>query len=243
MALLLKCGAIFLHIPKTGGSWVTHVLKELDLVQGSIAGKHDSLPRVLYPLDYLSSAQRLIKQFPLKLVNKLAPPTVSQYNQPNFDINIPYIFCFVRHPLSWYESWWKYMSARNWQSWGNEYDYTSSWHPNAILNDFGDGDFNTFVRKVIRKRPGYVTEFYGWYTQPGVRFIGKQETLVDDLIYVLRQINIKFDEERLKSFQPKHVSKSPNKPIVWDEELKIEVERLEYASLIRYGYPTPYSNK
>ena len=24
-------------------------------------------------------------------------------------------FCFLRHPLSWYESWWRYMSGRGWR--------------------------------------------------------------------------------------------------------------------------------
>ena len=40
MAILLKCGAIFLHIPKTGGNWASNVLEENDLVFANIGGRH-----------------------------------------------------------------------------------------------------------------------------------------------------------------------------------------------------------
>lgn len=39
--LLKKCGAIFLHIPKTGGSWVSRVLWECDLVEKRLGYKHE----------------------------------------------------------------------------------------------------------------------------------------------------------------------------------------------------------
>ena len=56
------------------------------------------------------------------------------------------------------------------------------WHPNAMLNGLGSSDFNTFVSNVNRKRPGFVTEMYGWYVRPGVHFVGRQENLAEDLI-------------------------------------------------------------
>ena len=35
---------------------------------------------------------------------------------------------------------------------------------------------------------------------------------------------------------PQNVSKKPSGKIIWDEDLKKEVLKLEYSALIRYGY-------
>lgn len=225
MALLLNCGAVFLHVPKTGGSWVTDVLNECDLIERNIGPKHWDMTRVMNEPRFKRARKFVAHQIWGRLDRVLghsAPPE-------------PFRFCFVRHPLKWYESWWKYMSGRGWNDWGVEGD-KDNWHPNAILNGLGDDDFNAFVRKVVAKRPGYVTELYGWYTQPGISFIGKQERLTDDLIDVLKQLNVNFDEQRIREFRPINESQRPSTPVVWDEALKAEVERLEYAGLVRYGY-------
>ena len=47
MALLLKNGAVFLHIPKTGGNWVREVLGKLDLIESEIGHKHSDVDRVM----------------------------------------------------------------------------------------------------------------------------------------------------------------------------------------------------
>ena len=50
MALLLKKGECFLHIPKTGGSWVSVILKEQGLVHKEIGyHKHIDWTRVAFP--------------------------------------------------------------------------------------------------------------------------------------------------------------------------------------------------
>ena len=145
------------------------------------------------------------------------------------------------NPLSWYESWFKYMTqpSRQWKFWGDEED-PDHWHPNAVLNGLGDPDFNQFVRKVIRKRPGYVTEMYGWYTKSQIDFVGKQENLPDDLITVLKQMNLEFDEAFVRNYPRVGESPSPSAEIVWEGSLKEEVYKLEYAGIVRYGYlPQP----
>lgn len=227
MALLLKCGAVFLHIPKTGGSWVTHVLNKCNLVERAFGHKHADMDRVLYHPNFLGGRKYLSEL----IKRRLHPMFQKQYERTN------YKFCFVRHPMSWYESWWKYMSGPElrWGHWGDEHN-VEKWHPNSILNGLGDDDFNSFVRKVIKKRPGYVTELYGWYTKPGIDFIGKQENLVDDLIFVLNHLNVNFDEDRIRTSARVLASPTPKKPIKWEEDLRKEVERLEYAGIVRYKY-------
>ncbi|GAG19660.1 unnamed protein product, partial [marine sediment metagenome] len=144
-------------------------------------------------------------------------------------------FCFVRNPLTWYESFWRFKVSIGWEPDGDELDKWD-WHPNSMLNGLGDDDFNQFVRNVTKKRPGYVTELYGWYTKTGIHFVGKQEDLVDGLIKVLRVLNLNFDEDFVRNFEPQNTSDYAKYPVAWDKALRKDVERLEYAGIVRYGY-------
>ncbi len=224
MALMLKNGAVFLHIPKTGGNWVTAVLKELDLVEKAIPPKHADI-------DYYYACPFKTRKYFLKHTIK----------ECFFSSEKPFMFCFVRDPLTWYESWFKYQTHKKWVNFGDENSFYK-WHPNAMLNQLGSTDFNQFVQNVIKKRPGYVTELYGWYTKPMVNFIGKHENLVDDLIRVLGMMNINFDESFIREYKKVGVSPKPQKPIVWDDALKKKVVMLEYSGIIRYGYLKRYEN-
>lgn len=223
MALILQGGAIFLHIPKTGGSWVTKVLKESGLVAGKIGHKHADIDHLFSPI---GNDRIRMTTYAVKRALGIYPKQ-------------PYMFCFVRHPLSWYESWFKYMSQpdQNWRHWGDEYDFYQ-WHPNAILNGLGDRDFNRFVRNVMDKRTGYVTELYSRYTPPHINFIGKQENLCDDLIHVLKELNLTFDEDFIRNYQSVNKSKTSSSVIEWDPQLKQRVIELEKNGITRYGYDT-----
>mgnify|MGYP006429201531 CR=1 FL=1 len=230
MAIILKGGSIFLHIPKTGGVWTRDVLQKSDLVEGFIGPTHADVDRVFSPIAYTYSWKQLIKF----LTNKLTR-TVSGSK--------PFMFTFVRHPLTWYESCYRYMSNleelsggrwKNWQYWGDE-KRVDLWHPWSTLNGLGSNDFNEFVRNINQKRPGYVTELFGWYTTPVVDFIGKQENLCEDLIKVLKLLDLKFDEEFIRNY--KVANRSFHKQnISWDPALKKQVEKLEYAGLVKYNY-------
>ena len=112
-----------------------------------------------------------------------------------------------------------------------------AWHPNSMLNGLGAINFNEFVRNVIKVRPGFVTEMYGWYTKSQISFIGKQESLKEDLISVLTKLNLKFDEQSIKNSSKVGVSQNLKNEIVWNKNLKKEVFKLEYAGIMRYGYP------
>ena len=223
MAVILKGGAIFLHVPKTGGNWVTAVLRESDLVAGYIGDKHANADRLLAPPASRGGGMR--GYFGIRRGDRRLKPK-------------PYIFCFVRHPLTWYESWFRYMThpSRQWCEWGNEHDLFD-WHPNAVLNGCGSPDFNTFVRNVVDKRPGYVTELFNSYAQPQVDFVGRQENLRQDLITVLETLDLDFDEDLLMNQEEVGVSAPPSgQPLEWDPLLRQEVLRLEIVAMLRHGY-------
>ena len=89
MALILKNGAVFLHIPKTGGNWVTRILEELDLIDTEVPHKH---------ADVCHFFSQWSKQGRGIFGGRLGRDR-SQAKQDK-----PFMFCFVRNPLSWYES-------------------------------------------------------------------------------------------------------------------------------------------
>ncbi|MFT5028006.1 MAG: hypothetical protein ACI9VS_000426 [Candidatus Binatia bacterium] len=223
MALILKDGTVFLHLPKTGGNWVTKVLRECGLAKGGLGHKHANMDRLLAPMNYRKSSLRA--HFKIHRIKKALTPK-------------PFIFCFVRHPLAWYESWFNYMTQlkRNWRSWGDENDLFD-WHPNADLNGCGASNFNQFMRNVIDKRPGYVTELFASYAKSPCDFVGKQESLREDLVKVLKRLSLKFDEDFIMNFQPFGVSPKLQEEIVWEPGLKEETLALEHIALLRYGYP------
>jgi hypothetical protein len=222
MALLLTNGALFLHVPKTGGRWVASVLKEAGLVRREILPSHADL-RCLY-----SPIHRNRRELLWFLLRR----HFLGWGEKRF------VFCFVRHPLSWYESWFRYMSqpSRRWRNWGDETDVLR-WHPAAPLNGTGSDDFTTFVQNAIRKRPGFVTEMYGQYATSAVSFVGRQESLREDLKTALARSGLSIDEELLRESAPVNQSEK-TAPLEWDPATRRRVEALEQAGMIRYGYAT-----
>jgi hypothetical protein len=222
MALLLKDGSVFLHVPKTGGRWVGKVLVAAGLVKSHLGHMHADADRVLSPF---GGSGRHLLMYLLKRRLGLLPRKQ------------PFMFCFVRNPLDWYESFFNYNCepAVNWRYEGDVHD-PHNWHPNAQLNGLGSADFNCFVRNVITKYPGYVTEMYGRFATPQISFVGKQENLCEDLITVLKKLQMPFDEQFIREFGKIGVSPKRSTGLVWDPDLKAEVIRLEYAGLTRWGY-------
>jgi len=231
MGLVLKSGAVFLHVPKTGGNWVSEVLFKCGLVESELADKHYDFVRALHSL-----TQTITPAWHGVLRGRKAYTI-----RPKRDT---FFFAFVRNPLHWYESWFKYMNqkSRQWRDWGKEGDL-EDWHPNSALNGLGSDNFETFVRNVITKRPGYVSELLFSYTPPEVRFVGKQESIRTDLVAALKQAGESFDEELIMTYKPVGVSKPElSEPIKWSPELLKKVVELEWAALVRYGYAETHSS-
>lgn len=221
MAVILKGGSLFLHLPKTGGSWVTRVLHDSGLVERELRKPHKHLDARRAVRAYRANSRARVGAFASRGLFRPAEP------------GVPFMFCFVRHPVRWYESWYKYASHPEvaWKRFGRK-----GWHPNAMLDGLGDEDFSVFVRRVVERHPGYVSRMYRWYDQPGVAFVGRQERLRDDLVEVLRLLSVEFDEAAIRASKPLHVSPPPPRPIRWPPELLTEVQRLEQPAMARYGY-------
>ena len=237
MALILKDGSIFLHIPKTGGNWVTEVLYEQGLVACELNpnNKHVDFSHLLTATG--GTPQRRFNSWLRSLRGR------AKINMNYLTGNKPYFFCFVRNPVSWYESYFKYMSQPSvaWKHFGDARSL-KDWHPNAILNDTGSDDFNQFVRNVLDRRPGYVTELYSGYTLPGlIDFVGTQENLREDLIHVLKTRKLEFDAQAIRGHCVIGASiPPPSVRVEWDAEVRRRVMELERVAMDRYGYGYGY---
>jgi len=221
MAIILKNGSVFLHIPKTGGRWVGGVLYESGLVDYRLKPRHLDVPHYL-------QANHTQKSLWRKFQDRLPG---SKNKTP------PVIFTFVRNPFKWYESWFKFMSRddQQWRHWGGP-NSKFEWHPVAALNGLGDTCFNQFVENVHQQQPGFVSHMYEQYTKTPISFIGKQEQLAEDLTAALSLSGIKLNPERLKS-KPKFGVSWPQGPALeWDQALKKKIALDEYEGFTRYGY-------
>src|SRR5271157_2122207 len=201
-ARLLPSNALFLHIPKTGGSWVEY-----------------SLPQIGVQIEQPATIEGVTFR------HSLVPMLEDRY---------PFVFTFVRHPLSWYESWWKFQ-AGTWTVFE-----PGVWHPQRSLENCRSNDFSKFIRLCIQNGPGYVSRMYEWYIGPVgfefAQFVGRHENLTDDLIRVLTLLEHSFDPEILRRFDPVNVSLKLCGEPVWDPDLRRQILALE-APAIRRFYP------
>lgn len=235
MALRLLDGSEFLHLPKTGGRTVSKILRDLNLVEAEIGHKHADFDQNLFADNRVTGRVLFAEYFQRKI--RKWHRSKGTLDSGSLRRRSAFRFCFVRHPLTWYESWWKYMNGHGWKLFGRQ-NSRFDWHPLSTLNGLGDADFNTFVRNVVRTRPGFVSELYFSFTKPGISFIGKTENLIDDLISVLHHLDLTFDEHALRSAPKVNVSKTPASAIEWDPDLRQIVTRLELPALLHFGYLT-----
>jgi hypothetical protein len=196
---LLPSRSLFLHIPKTGGTWVEYLLPRL--------GIETSVPETVPGVTYRHSPQPMLSR------------------------EYPFVFTFVRHPLSWYESWWKFQ-AGTWTVFE-----PGVWHPQRCLECCRSDDFSEFIRLCIEHEPGYVTRMYEWYIGPEgyeyVDCIGRHETLQSDLLEVLTQLGYSVDPA-LMQMEPVNVSPSARGKPVWDPELRRRILELEAPAIRRF---------
>jgi len=171
MALQLE-KSVFFHIPKTGGSWVRKALKQAGLSRGELG------------CNWHAGIQNL-------------PNHICEHNKFH-EVNCDglFTFAFVRHPVSFYISYWCFKMKRGWTS--NLDKRTQS------------EDFSIFVDKMIEDNDeGLVSHSYWRYL--GLRIhlldkIGRQEYLCEDLISILQYAGEFFDPDVIRSVAPTNVA-------------------------------------
>jgi hypothetical protein len=215
MAELLRSGAVFIHVPKCGGSWVRAVTRRLGVWRDRVGFKHSTPEHVNHVLRH--HGWQFVKHWPR---HPFVTPGA---------LRRAYKFCFIRNPVGWYESYWKYMAGA-WHPWE-----VGRWHPQRPIDGCGSDDFNVFVRKVLDKRPGYVTEMYEWYAD-GSDFVGRCERMTDDLVQALVAAGERVDPAAVAAVGRVNESEKRLVEPVWDPAVLERVVEVEAEGIRRWGY-------
>lgn len=209
MALLLQHSrTLLLHVPKTGGCWIEVALQAANV----------PFTRVHPP--GTRPHQRHWQWTPWELR----------------EIDCDFRAAFVRHPLTWYESYWKWRNSP-----GKERVY---WPGNPC--DAGGlpargTEFHLWLANLLEREPSYCTRLTEQYVGPEsspYSNAGRYESLADDLLRMLRVCGEPLTESQGRTIRkhPRYnVSRPDSGAPVWTEDLKQMVLRQD-APLIRRYY-------
>jgi hypothetical protein len=194
VALIIRNDLLYLHIPKTGGNWLTSVLERQGLVLSSIGHKHATYDLVCGLLQSHNGKS-----------------LASKYLSAN-----PTVFCVVRHPIKWYESWFRYQYSREWRDWGKQGDFYK-WHVMSDLNSSTSDDFNQFIYNVNSKTPGYVSQLFAKYVNNSSARALKNENLNEEFAEFLEQLGIGGNYDAVR--KSPRIGESPRIDLEWDSAL------------------------
>lgn len=146
-------------------------------------------------------------------------------------------YSVVRHPVTWYESWWAFQAG----SWV-ENSKREGWWAIAPTEACASDDFNTFVRRMLCWQPGFVSRMYEWFLGPpgktNVHIVGRFEELYESTACFSNALGIEKGEDYFAGLGKRNVSlKRAGKP-VWDPELRERVVAAEMPAICRFygGY-------
>lgn len=152
------------------------------------------------------------------------------------------VFCFVRHPLTWYPSMW---SHRMDDGWDEPIDDPKWFSPRWIefwaqfTARCRSETFDGFVRACTSSYPdGLVSTLYERYTS-GCSRVGRYERLAPDLVDILALAGEEFDQERLLATEPRNVrggTGTRRADTTYDSSLAELVLETERKALERFGY-------
>jgi hypothetical protein len=169
--------ALFLHIPRTGGTWFESAMPKIGI-------------ETKYWRSWLSTSRHN---------HQLAANhcLLSHYH-PTELLNVERVFCFVRHPQAYYESVWKWLGVGRLRSWWR-------WHPFAAAKQLYTPDFNEWVLLMIEQQPAWYTRLLLSYIGPNggehCFFVGRQERLVNDTASVLKKLGYKLTRRQRKTLR------------------------------------------
>lgn len=154
--------SVFLHVPKTAGTYVQQCIDEEGLrmskpkgMERQIAMKHATLPQL-----------------------------VSM--EPRFR-KASFYAAWVRHPVDWYVSAWRYCVDIERRRPGRRRRMVTwfDWHPFAPLVQRWSDSFEVWINSVTTHLPSYYSQLLEQYVGPAggefVDYIGRQETVADDV--------------------------------------------------------------
>ncbi len=174
--LLSKHKVLIQHIPRTGGTW-----QEMAL---DIAGIR---------------VNRWLDKQPPWIPKKHA--LLNHYHRRQL-MQAKYVAAFVRHPIAYYESIWKWLSELRPRDF-KTIETRWNWHPKRSVARHYSKDFNAWVFAVLKAEPLWYTRLVEQYVGPEggefCDFIGRTETLTEDFLDLLSIVGYGEEVEKARS--------------------------------------------
>jgi hypothetical protein len=156
---------------------------------------------LILPNSRISLTPKCGTEWIAKVVHRVFPHVASVRRLPHIPIRLApgrslFTIAFVRHPLSWYRSYWAFKERRTPGIWdeNNGFDQATK-----------AGAFPEFIENVIKNAPGawtgHMAKFAILDGEP-VSFVGKFENLEADLINALHLAGEQVDADTIKSVGP-----------------------------------------
>lgn len=209
--------ALFLHIPRTGGSWVERAMRMMQLPCARwTTVKADWLPKKhLYFPQYVKNARKKV----------------------NFQWTI------IRHPVDYWQAIWRWMTDVK-QRHRHKLSHCLTewkWHPQARAIENYDPSFDKWVERMLEDQGAWATRNYFMYIGPPggewCHYVGRFESLEDDFFDVLRLLGyhekIEQHEQEVRCIGKVNQNK---RPVVaeWRKDLLQQVYHEERVAIRRW---------
>jgi len=222
--------ALFLHIPRTGGTWT----KEAMFQAGIPMDKWGRIGEPYRPKKH----------------------TIIPHIRPDLLQRVGVVFAFVRHPVQYYVSIWRF-ATRSWKDRPEEMQWkVRERNDPAAINEAVNRwkpDFNEWLEEMLEEEPGWATRWFERYVGPPggefCHFIGRTETIEQDVEQVVRMLGYgdRWDEKRERIAMIRHArnrvrtAKAPH-PEVTDEQ-RVRIERSERVLINRFLSEDTFENR
>jgi hypothetical protein len=151
-----------------------------------------------------------------------------------------FVFTFVRHPLTWYPSFWNYRWREAERVGGpiNERLRDAVRKADMDIDDCLVDEAGTprpfaeFMEECLRRHPGYLSRLFERYAVPAT-FVGKQESLCEDFLTALGQAGAFFDAEMIRKIPPVNQS-NPKFPAHYPPGMADRLLAAEAAAVDRF---------
>ena len=228
MTVLLG-NVIFLHVPKTGGTWMRAALgkslpSEFLVLERQDGERHLALKELNALLEDPTQYRdyRGVKASGKPLEEDLFQKRIASLAEHH------QLVSFVRHPVDWWTSFWRYRQTKGWDE-HNEIDVRCK-----------SENFNTFIENVIRLKPGSCSRLFRRFIGPQEtqhHLVGTQEFLRDDLTFIVKHVGLLQDAPFMESLTDLNVSTTP-RPIML-EELREHLLEAEQDIIQAFYTPEP----
>jgi len=146
------------------------------------------------------------------------------------------VAAFVRHPITYYESVFKWLTRMKGKHKGMHDHWR--WHPHKTADHWyeeANGHFDDWVWLILRKEPMWYTRMIEQYVGPDggefCDFIGRTESVAADLADLLTHLGYSFKPHAFASVERKNAIVSD---LVWKGSLKDDVLAVERLVVERF---------